>query len=117
MRACFDSQRAGQPRRLMNARSVAALGLLALAAPLRAHGVLETGARIDHVILGAADLDRGVAVFERMTGVRPVYGGKHPGGTHTALVSLGGRTYLEIVAVEPGAAPPKSLPDLTGYET
>jgi hypothetical protein len=28
-----------------------------------------------------------VKAFEAATGVQPVYGGKHPGGTHNALVS------------------------------
>lgn len=69
-------------------------------------------ATIDHVILGIADLDRGVEQFERLTGVRPVYGGKHPTGTHNALVALGGRTYLEILAVQPGRTPPADFADI-----
>ncbi|HEX7180672.1 MAG TPA: VOC family protein [Thermoanaerobaculia bacterium] len=73
-------------------------------------------AHIDHVILGAADLDQAVEAFERLTGVRPAYGGKHPRGTHNALVSLGGRTYLEIIAVQPGASKPPLLPDLSGFD-
>ena len=73
-------------------------------------------ARIDHIILGAADLDRATRAFEQMTGVRPVYGGKHPTGTHNALVSLGGRTYLEIIAVQPGGPPPGWLPNLANLE-
>ena len=73
-------------------------------------------ARIDHIILGAADLDHATRAFEQMTGVRPVYGGKHPAGTHNALVSLGGRTYIEIIAAQPGAPPPDWLPSLTNLE-
>jgi len=61
-----------------------------------------SAAQIDHVILGVDDLDRGVKAFEAATGVKPVYGGKHPGGTHNALVSLGEGMYLEILAVQPG---------------
>jgi hypothetical protein len=77
----------------------------------------DAQARIDHVILGAADLDRAVEAFERLTGVRPVYGGKHPTGTHNALVSLGDRTYLEIIAVQPGATSKTPfLPDLSGFD-
>ena len=34
--------------------------------------------------------------------MKPVYGGKHPGGTHNALVSLGDGMYLEILAVQEG---------------
>jgi ketosteroid isomerase-like protein len=73
-------------------------------------------ARIDHIILGAADLDRATRAFESMTGVRPIYGGKHPTGTHNALVSLGGQTYLEIIAAQPGAPAPDWLPDLSHFE-
>jgi hypothetical protein len=69
-------------------------------------------ARIDHIILGAADLDRATRAFELMTGVRPVYGGKHPSGTHNALVSLGSQTYLEIIAAQPGSPVPDWLPNL-----
>jgi hypothetical protein len=51
-----------------------------------------------------------------MTGVRPMYGGKHPTGTHNALVSLGDQTYIEIIAVQPGAPPPDWLPSLADLE-
>lgn len=57
---------------------------------------------VDHVILGIGDLQRGIEELERLTGVRAVYGGAHPGrGTHNALISLGGAQYLEILAPNP----------------
>ncbi len=57
---------------------------------------------IDHLILGINDLERGVAEFERATGVRPAFGGVHPGrGTQNALASLGDGVYIEILAPDP----------------
>lgn len=75
-------------------------------------GAAAPVAQVDHILLGIDDLDRGMEQFEKLTGVRPVKGGKHPRGTHNALVSLGDGTYLEILAVQPGVAPPKEYADL-----
>lgn len=57
---------------------------------------------IDHVILGVNDLQKGIEELERLTGVRAVFGGAHPGrGTQNALLSLGEPYYLEILAPNP----------------
>jgi glyoxalase-like protein len=93
--------------------AITATVTLGLAGVLATQAAAEPAAHIDHIILGVSDLDEGVARFEQLTGVRPVYGGKHPMGTHNALVSLGGRSYLEIIALQPGASPPASLADLS----
>jgi len=65
-------------------------------------------AQIDHLVFAAATLAQGIEHIAALTGVTPRPGGKHLGmGTHNALVKVGERAYLEIIAIDP--AQPKPL--------
>lgn len=65
---------------------------------------------LDHLVLVCPDLDAGARRFEALTGVHPRFGGAHAGGrTHNALVRIGTRCYLEILAP---TGPPNAEDDL-----
>ena len=66
-------------------------------------------AQLDHLVFAATTLADGIEYVAEVTGATPQPGGRHVAmGTHNALLRLGERVYLEIIAIDPdGAAPPR----------
>ena len=62
---------------------------------------------VDHLVWGGRSLTQEIERLERLTGVRPAPGGRHPSeATHNALLGLGPAMYLELIAPDPDQTPP-----------
>jgi hypothetical protein len=62
---------------------------------------------LDHLVVAARTLEEGARWLEVRMGVPLAGGGKHAAmGTHNRLLSLGGESYVEIIAVDPAAPRP-----------
>jgi hypothetical protein len=62
---------------------------------------------LDHLVVAAPRLDAGVNWVERQFGVMMSPGGQHVAmGSHNALLKIGPRSYLEVIATDPSLPPP-----------
>lgn len=64
--------------------------------------------KIDHLVIGAATLEQGVAYVKDQLGVDIPFGGVHETmGTHNHLMRLNAEIFLEVIAINPAGKPPE----------
>ncbi|MFN9235059.1 MAG: VOC family protein [Planctomyces sp.] len=62
--------------------------------------------QLDHLVITAPALADGIDYVEQRLGCRMQPGGQHPRlGTHNALLRIGEDCYLEVIDIDPDAAP------------
>ena len=63
---------------------------------------------LDHIVVAASSLQQGVDYVHEILGVEIPVGGFHQTmGTHNHVMQLGNDAYLEVIAIDPDAEPPR----------
>ena len=64
---------------------------------------------IDHLVIGAAELDKATKQIQSFIKAEFLAGGKHPlMATHNRLIKLQKSIYMEIIAADPSASLPRN---------